>query len=487
MAAPEDNFMKDERPNVLMICVDHWPGALLGSAGHKGIMTPTLDQLCDNGILFTEAYSCTPTCIPARRTLMTGTSAKTHGDRTFQQTLRMPEGIPTLAETMKSAGYQCSAVGKLHTYPQRNRLGFDEALICEEGRHHLGLDRDDYELYLAENGQLGAELSHGMSVNQYTVRPWHLDEKYHPTHWITKNMCRSIQRRNPEKPGFWYCSYTAPHPPITPLHDYLDMYRDIEMDEPYTAEWAENYDELPYALKNQINRKRTPTGPRAMEQAKKGFYAQCTYVDHQIRLLLGTLWEEGLLDNTMIIFTCDHGDALGNHNLLGKKQMFESTAKIPMIFVPPAGTDMEGLKKDNLVCLRDVMPTILEQCNIQLPDSVEGQSMFSESSRAYLYGEHDEGDTATRMIRQGDYKLIYFPTGNRSYLFDLKNDPCELNNLEEHEEFSSILEELKSLLVKELYGDDLKWIKNGTLIGLPDKEYQVFADRNLSAQRGWRI
>lgn len=475
------------KPNVLMICVDHWPGKLLGSAGCDQILTPTLDQLCDNGVLFTEAYSCHPTCIPARRSLMTGTAARTHGDRIFNQTLRMPEGVPTLAETFTQAGYQTAAVGKLHVFPQRNRIGFGDALICEEGRHHLGMSKDDFEIYLAENGQYGAEMAHGMSVNEYTVRPWHLDEKYHPTYWTTKEMCRTIQRRDPDKPGFWYCSYVAPHPPITPPLEYLEMYRDLEIEEPIVGEWAEEFEKIPYALKNQMNRKRTPTGPKAVESMLKGFYAQCTYVDHQIRLLIGTLWEEGLLDNTMILFTGDHGDSLGNHNLYGKKEMFESSAKIPMIFIPPAGTEREGLKKNNLVCLRDVMPTLLEACGIDVPDTAEGFDMFTDFPREYLYGEHDEGHTATRMIRKGDYKYIYFPTGNISYLFNLVEDPRELLDLSNSPDHADIRHEMEKHLKDELYGSDLEWIKEGVLVGCDDQEYIPFADRTLSAQRGWRL
>ena len=137
------------RPNVLLIMVDHWFGGGLGTDGHPALQTPTLDQLAANGVNFTNAYSATPTCIPARRALMTGTTSKTHGDRVFGQALEMPE-LPTLAGTFREAGYQTYAVGKLHVYPQRDRIGFEDALINEEGRHHLGLAADDFELFLAD-------------------------------------------------------------------------------------------------------------------------------------------------------------------------------------------------------------------------------------------------------------------------------------------------------------------------------------------------
>jgi len=123
--------MSTTRPNVLLICVDHWPGRQLGVAGHPCIMSPTLDQLATNGVRFTNCYSAAPTCIPARRGLMTGTTPETHGDRIFSETLRMDPALPTLAQPFRDAGYQAQAVGKLHVYPQRDRIGFDEVILME--------------------------------------------------------------------------------------------------------------------------------------------------------------------------------------------------------------------------------------------------------------------------------------------------------------------------------------------------------------------
>ena len=138
------------QPNVLLICVDQWPGRRLGVAGHPCIMSPTMDQLANNGVRFTNAYSSTPTCIPARRALMTGTTSQ-HPRRPHSSTSsssRMPD-LPTLPDTFRQAGYQAYAVGKMHVYPQRDRFGFDDVILCEEGRHHLGGRADDYELFLA--------------------------------------------------------------------------------------------------------------------------------------------------------------------------------------------------------------------------------------------------------------------------------------------------------------------------------------------------
>jgi arylsulfatase A-like enzyme len=451
-------------------------------------MTPTIDRLCENGVRFSQAYSSCPICIPARRSLMTGTSPRTHGDRTFKEKMPMNPAVPTLPGTFREAGYQCYAVGKLHVYPQRSRIGFDEAWIHEEGRHHLGMLQDDYERYLAEQGYPGQEMTHGMGVNEYVARPWHLPEHVHPTYWTTKQMCRVIQRRDPTRPAFWYCSYAAPHPPLTPPAEYWRMYESLTIDEPVAGEWAEDYASLPTALQAHIKTKPGPGGQEAITMARKAFYAQCTYIDHQIRLLIGTLREENLLDQTILMFISDHGDMLGNHHLWMKNLMYDFSCKIPMILVPPVHMlpDWMNRQDDRLAELRDVMPTLLEMCGIDIPDSVEGLSLLSDRKRSELYGEFGESLTATRMMRDERFKLIYYPAGNRFQLFDLQDDPYELHDLSESDEHETIRQRLCDRLIGQLYGSDLEWIRDGALIGFPAGSYIPSRNAGLTAQRGWR-
>jgi len=476
------------RPNVLLICVDHWPGPLMGAAGHDRIQTPTLDQLAANGVLFTQAYSSTPTCIPARRALMTGTTARTHGDRCFKERLEMDPALPTMPQAFRDAGYQAYAVGKLHVYPQRSRIGFDDVILNEEGRHHLDGVVDDFELFLKHSGLSGQELTHAMGNNAYHTRPWHLDEFYHPTNWTVREMCRVIQRRDPTRPGFWYCSFITPHPPITPPRDYFDMYRDLGVDEPFVGDWAKDFDELPYALKAHRD-KIGELSRTEIIRARMGFYAQCTYIDHQMRLVIGALREEGLLDNTIIMFVGDHGDMLGNHDLLCKPPMYEWSAKIPMILMPTAGYDRIGHHQtdDRLVELRDVMPTLLDLCGIPIPETVEGHSLATDRSRDHLYCEHYENDSAMRMIRAGAYKLIWYPVGNRFQLFDLADDPHEMRDLAGDPTHADARKHLTDLLAGELHGDDLdKWVRGGELVGAADKQFTPSPNRGLRSQRGWR-
>jgi arylsulfatase len=474
-------------PNLLLICVDHWPGPLLGAAGHERILTPTLNRLASNGTIFTRAYSTTATCIPARRALMTGTRARTHGDRVFNEYLEMDPGLPTLPQVLRDAGYQTFAVGKLHVYPQRDRIGFDDVILNEEGRHHLGGGRDDYELFLADAGFAGQELTHAMGNNEYCTRPWHLPEYCHSTHWTVRQMCRAIQRRDPTRPALWYCSFVAPHPPVTPPRDYLDIYRDLGVDETFVGEWAEDFEGLPYALKLHVDNI-SPVDPAETRLARMGFYAQCTYIDHQMRLLVGTLREEGLLDDTIVLFTGDHGDMLGNHNLWAKPTMHEWSSRVPMILVPTASYDRTGHHQvdDRLVALRDVMPTLLDLCGIPIPETVEGYSLLTDQRRDHLYCEHWEDDRAMRMIRTDRYKLIWYPVGNRFQLFDMAADPQETHDLAEDPAHTQVREQLAELLTGHLYGSDLRWLAGGRLVGEPDKAFAPAPSRGLAAQRGWR-
>ena len=475
------------RPNVLLICADHWPGPLLGAAGHERILTPTLDRLAANGTLFTQAYTATPTCIPARRALMTGTTARTHGDRVFDEHLPMDPRLPTMPRVFRDNGYQAYAVGKLHVYPQRDRIGFDEVILCEEGRHHLGGDDDDYERFLRQEGYPGQELTHAMGNNVYTTRPWHLPEHCHPTNWTVREMSRAIQRRDPTRPAFWYCSFITPHPPVVPPQPYYDLYERLGVEDPVVAEWAADPHRLPCALR--LHRAKVPPmGEAEIRLARQAFYGQCTYIDHQIRLLIGCLREEGLLDDTILVFTSDHGDMLGHHGLWAKPPMFEWSAKIPMILMPAAGCERSApdQRDDRLAELRDVMPTLLDLCGLPVPETTEGLSLVSDSRRQHLYCEHFEDEKSMRMVRCGSHKLIWYPVGNRLQLFDVDRDPMEMRDLAADPAHAGVLEDLTRRLLGELYGSDERWVQDGRLAGEPDRDVRPASNRGLSGQRGWR-
>ena len=470
------------QPNVLLIVTDHWAAEHLGFSGNHAILTPGLNEISACGVRFTNAYSECPVCIPARRTLMTGMSPRSHGDRIFNDELDFPD-VMTMAQCFRNAGYQADAVGKLHVHPQRDRIGFDNVILDDEGRPQFGI-LDDYDIYLGDQGLAGRQYDHGMSNNQYHWRPWHLAEEHHATTWAGRMMARTIKRRDPTRPAFWYLGFRHPHPPLVPPQSYIELYRNIEIDTPYVGNWAKS-DDLPYPIQALQARTSLYTNEQLLE-AKRAFYALCTQIDHQIRYLIGTLRLEGLLDNTIIMFTSDHGDMLGNHSMVAKRVFYESSANIPMIVMPNKGNSRvpEGHVDDRLVAFADVMPTLLDLCGIEIPDTVDGQTMFTAEHREQLYGECGEDDHASRMIRDNRWKLIYYPVGNFFQLFDLENDPQELTNLSETQECSEILDRLKKHLIAELYGSDLDWVTDGKLTGKPDKTYHWAPHRSLNSQRG---
>ncbi len=485
-----------KRPNVLLICTDHWSGLLTRQAGHPVVMTPTLAQLGRSGVTFTQAYSACPSCIPARRTLMTGMNARSHGDRSFKEQNPMPD-TPTMAQCFQNAGYQAYAVGKLHVHPQRDRIGFNDVILEEQGRHQFDGRADDYELFLADQGYAGMEYASGMCHNDFMARAWHLPEHCHPINWAVREMSRTIHRRDTRKPGFWYLSFSAPHPPQTPLQAYLDLYRDVEIDRPTTGDWSSDPDKLPYTLKYRNAGLSALSGAPWHEQAqaRRAFYATLTHIDHQIRLVMGLMREEGILDDTLILFTGDHGHMIGEHGLWCMTPFYEMSAKIPLILVPPRGDTRFalGTEDDRLAEFGDIMPTLLDMCGLPIPDRVDGISLASDERREYLYGEHFEEDLGMRMVRAERFKLIYYATGNQVQLFDIENDPRETTDLSGDARYADELNRLKGLLIQNLYGSDEAWIQNGELVGLPEKAFSptdkrtLIDSRDLMSQRGLRF
>ena len=477
--------MSDSRPNVLLVTVDQWPGQLLGCAGHPVLLSPTLDQLARNGVRYTRAYSESPICIPARRTLMTGTGTRTHGDRVFGTTTPMPKHLATLPQAFRDAGYQANSVGKLHVYPPRDRIGFDDVQLAEEGRPHLGAI-DDYEMFLAERGHVGQQFAGGMNNNNYMHRPWHLPEECHSTTWLTQTMCRTIKRRDPTRPNFWYLSYIHPHPPLTPLACYMDLYRQFEPPPALWADWCDDPDALPYTLK--MGRNFWPMlPPPVLREVRRAFYALCTHIDHQFRVVLGTLREEGLLDNTIILFTADHGDMLGDFGLYAKRVHYEGAARVPFILVGTAGDPRlpAGTTDDRLVGLADVMPTLLALAGAPIPVTVEGHPVHTHYNEV-LYGDCLDNNGATRMLLDARHKLIWYPAGNRVQLFDLQDDPEELHDRALAPDYAPVRARLTEALCAQVWGIDREqgWVQDGRLVGHDPGAFVARPDRSWSGQRG---
>ncbi|NWQ39623.1 arylsulfatase [Bacillus sp. EB106-08-02-XG196] len=459
------------KPNILLMMVDQMRGDCLSMLDHPVVDTPNIDQLARNGVLFKNAYTATPTCVPARASVLTGMSQTSTGRVGYQ------EKIPwtyhhTLPGELAKAGYHTQAVGKMHVFPARNLVGFHNVVLHDGYLHynrfkHQNLEAesfnfsgDDYLLWLKERAGTETDLIDlGLDCNASTVaRPWHLPEALHPTNWVVTQSIDFLRRRDPTKPFFLKMSFVRPHPPFDPPQVFFDMYKDLELPDPPVGDWAEPED-LERAGYNPITYKGKVPKNR-LKRAQAAYYALITHIDYQIGRFLIAMEEHGVLNNTVILFVSDHGELLGDHHLFRKALAYEGSAKVPFILSDPG--NVLGLKKNQVakevVELRDIMPTLLDAAGVEIPNSVDGKSvlpLLNEKPgewREYIHGEHAYGQLSHHYVTDGNEKYIWYSQTGEEQLFNLVQDPQELNNLAKNEEFQDRLEYWRQKLVKELRG-----------------------------------
>lgn len=458
---PESN----ERPNVVLICCDHLRADNLGCNGHPAILTPQIDKLAAGGVNFRAAMSESPVCVPARRILMTGMGPYGVHMHDYHETQPFPEG-PKLADCMTRAGYQTFASGKLHVFPQRNRIGFEDVQLHEEGRLLGGTKYDDYELFLHEHGQGHLAYTHGLGNNQYGVRVSPVPERYTSTHWTAEKAMEFVERRDPTRPFFLYVSFDKPHPPITPPQEYWDMYRDVVMPAPAYGDWPDR--KLPSmirAARDSHNWDGIRDHPLGFQPSLRGFAAMISHIDAMIGCLVGQLREAGQLEDTWFLLTSDHGDALFDHGAFAKSHFLRGSSNVPFIVRPPQnwrkkhGVPTGRVDERTPVGLMDIMPTILEAAGVERPASLEGQSVLgriksSEADfRPYSCGRCGSAFAVT----DGRTRYHYFADDGIELLFDLQKDPLECRDLSEDAAWKGSLDEARARLVDWMasHGDPL--------------------------------
>lgn len=476
------------KPNILLITVDQMRFDCLGVMGHPVVETPNLDALAKRGVLFRSAYSATPICIPARAAIMTGMGQRSHGRVGYA------DGIPwnyehTLAGELAKANYHTQCVGKMHVYPARNLCGFHNVVLHDGYLHHnrrrdtntvdAHYDQvDDYLPWLRQRLGPQADLSDlGLDCNASTMaRPWHLEEQYHPTNWTVTQSIDFLRRRDPSRPFFLWTSFVRPHSPLDPPQAYFDMYKDMEMPDSPVGDWVDEqaaergkYDPTTIAGK---------LAKRRLDRAKAGYYALITHIDDQLGRLFQSLYEFGVHQDTVIVFTSDHGELIGDHHYFRKGLPYEGSAKVPLIVCDPGG--LLGLKAgsevDEVVELRDLMPTLLEAAGAPIPGTVEGSSVLrlcrreteksgeSGAWRSYIHGEHAMGALSNHFVTDGKMKYAWFSQSGNEQLFDLAEDPQELTNLAGHPSYAAVLAMWRARLVTELTGREEGYVDGGQLV-----------------------
>lgn len=448
---------------------DQLRGDCLGYAGHPDVKTPYLDTLASTGVMFSRAYSACPSCIAARAALHTGMAQNHHGRVGYK------DGVSwnyehTMAGELSKAGYYTQCVGKMHVHPLRNYLGFHNVELHDG---YLGAARssslpwqesqlvaDDYFYWLKQELGVTADVTDtGIECNSFISRPWMHEEKYHPTNWVTERSIDFLRRRDPGKPFFLMASYLRPHPPFDAPQHYFNLYSNKELHPPYIGTWET--DEYLKRDGRLYDSKSGPIDPELIRQAQIGYYACITHLDHQIGRLILALKEYGVYDNSIILFTSDHGEELCDHHMFRKARPYEGSCHIPLIIT--AGKNVLTDIASSSICtdvaeLRDIMPTLLDAAGAEIPDSVDGHSLLplvrepEKSLRSWLHGEHSFDEFSNHWIVTEKEKYIWHSwTGTEQY-FNLADDPHELTDLADDPSCQDRIQELRGCLIESLKG-----------------------------------
>lgn len=450
--------------NVLLLMTDQQRADTLGCYGNEIIETPNLDWIASQGTVFTQAYTPSPSCIPARASLLTGMDPWNTGVLGMGKG-QGPMGVGfehTLPGEFAQAGYHTQGIGKMHFFPQRSLNGFQHTIIDESGRAEDPNFVSDYRAWFEKHRDGDYDITdHGIDWNSWMARPYHAPEHLHPTNWTVNESIGFLKRRDPSKPFFLKTSFARPHSPYDAPPYYFDLYMNKKLPKPYIGNWADIHDVPKDAA--DPNAWRGKRKDEEIHRARAGYYGLINHIDHQIGRLLTVMRKQDLLKNTIIIFCSDHGDMIGDHHLWRKTYAYEGSARIPFLVKLPDSLMTEHVPSyvHQPVLLQDIMPTLLDLADLQIPETVDGISLKDtllqgeKPQREFIHGEHStcySEEQEMQFVTDGKYKYIWFPRLGTEQLFNLQEDFSEtkdLSKLEEHQELTAhYREKLVSVLEK---------------------------------------
>lgn len=472
--------------NIVLIMADQFRYDAINNHDNDLISTPTLNQWTSRGVDFINAYSACPTCIPARASLLSGLSQKSTGIVGYDEggNWDFPQ---QMGQVFADRGYYAKAVGKMHVNPERKRMGFHH-IELHDGYLHATRNSDfkvknsyaytdDYYKFLKDKLGFDADyIDYGLECNSWVARPFPYEEKYHPTNWAVSRAIDFLKSRDKEEPFFLKLSLVRPHSPLDPPQYYFDMYMDKFRD--LKKENEENWlDKLGLDLKaDSID---SLVGKIPIDDYRRmlaGYYGSVTHIDHQINRFMMAALEEDLMEDTIFVFTSDHGDQLSDHNLFRKGFAYQESIHIPFIVYDPGSNigdlDKRRDKVDELVELRDILPSLLDFATGEKLDGVDGESVKklivndknSVKWRDYLHGEHILGEFSSQFILKLPYKYIWYSQTGVEQVFNLNKDPYEKNDLADDPSYKEVLNELREILIKELEDRPEGFVRDGKLL-----------------------
>ena len=466
--------MSDARPNIIFIITDQQRFDTIAALGHPHMDTPYLDRLVNEGVTFTNCHITAPSCAPSRASLFTGQYPHTTGIMK-----NADEWTRSWVEDLSASGYQSVNIGKMHTWPFTTPCGFHQRYVVEnkdrflEGRYFF----DEWDKALATRGLVKQQRElyrqredYEDAVGSFT---WDLPGDMQSDNFVGGMAQWWTKTYPPTEPLFLQIGFPGPHPPYDPTPEALEPYREREIPlDPLTDEDLSGQPEAYRGMRvhnNEVDHDSVilplaPTEAQRLNQ-RRHYCANVSMIDEQVGQIMERLDEQGYLENSVFIFTSDHGDCLTDHGHSQKWTMYEQVIKVPLIVWTQDGRFGKGRRVEELVSLFDLGPTILEMAGCEVPDHFSAESLMPALNgnndwvgRDFVFAEHPrDGNFTTAdyqvMVRSEKWKLIEIygsdevEGGREGMLFDLEHDPKELINLYGAPALDSVREELREALL----------------------------------------
>ena len=464
VAADAASAAEKPRPNVLFLIADDLNN-FLGCYGDPRAKTPNIDRLAARGVVFERAYCQFPLCGPSRNSMLTGLYPDSTGihrnGEVFRQTVPSQFSLP---QAFRRAGYFAGRIGKLYHYNVPNSIGtngHDDPGSWELELNPAGVDRleEHPRIFSLTPGQFGGTLS------------WYASPKPDAEHtdglqatdaeWVLERCARQKDR-----PFFLAVGFFRPHTPYVAPKKYFDLYPRTEM--PVATGVQEDQQDIPPAGLGSYKEEQDKLTDELRREALQAYYASISLMDAQVGRAIDALDRLGLSENTIVLFTSDHGYHMGEHGLWQKMSLFEESARVPLLIVAP-GAAKGGSRAAAPVGLIDVYPTLAELCGVDAPDNLQGQSlvpMLKDSSvegRGWALSQVTRGGRNRRgpSVAQGRQGPSFFGYSLRTprwrytewdegkegrELYDHEADPRELTNLADDPKHASTVAELSKQL-----------------------------------------
>lgn len=449
--------MPESRPNVLWYCSDQQRFDTIGALGNPHVHTPNLDRLVARGVAFDHAHCQAPICTPSRASFLTGqypstVHANTNGNEWYA-------GERLVTRRLADIGYDCGLVGKLHLAGAANgrETRTDDGYRFFEYSH---APRDnwfrghDYADWLRAQGEDPARVLSIKSnliadLMEPTPEKDNVPPPLHQTHWCSE---QAIEFMSERRDGPWLLSLNPydPHPPYNPPYEYYRRFDPETLPGPHFGESDLAHQNGKLGRVDFQSRSRRPDEFEA-RKVKAAYYAMIEQVDHEFGRILDALERTGQMENTVVVFMSDHGEALGDHGLVHKGCRFiDGLTRVPLIMSCP-GRFESGLRSPALVELTDVMPTLMESAGLPVPDGTHGRSLLPiltgrappEHHRDFVRCEYYDAvalpdRTWGTMYRDRRWKLNVYHDHGIGELYDMEHDPRELDDLWDSPEHQSV-------------------------------------------------